>query len=245
MLNPEYWKEPADAIRQILSANKNRTVMPGGSRPGTATVPLFSDYREMAKLITRSGRPLTKEEKKKYGIHHSSKASTSVFDFFTPAGYPHCLKEATTLSLAIEAIVSHNKKVNEWKKWGIKEVEFSPAPDSCPKCRSLHKTYPIGSVPTPILDTHLDCRCSIRPAESEVLLSRKEAAQSDQKDSPGASDESHSSDGCLPVIISIVCMIGGYFVFGFAGAAGGGVIGFFIGHFILELAKGEETVKKS
>jgi hypothetical protein len=47
-------------------------------------------------------------------------------------------------------------------------VEFTPAPDACSICLSVAGDYPISECPVPVENTHPRCRCSIRPAASEV-----------------------------------------------------------------------------
>ena len=59
-------------------------------------------------------------------------------------------------------------KLDEWNEWGVNRVEFTPAPDACPICLALAGDYNIGDCPIPGTGTHPRCRCSIRPAESEV-----------------------------------------------------------------------------
>lgn len=59
-------------------------------------------------------------------------------------------------------------KLDEWKEWKVKKVEFVPAPDGCPFCMSLRGIYDIGKCPIPGTGTHPRCRCSTRPAASEV-----------------------------------------------------------------------------
>ncbi len=59
-------------------------------------------------------------------------------------------------------------KLDEWREWKIKRVEFVPAPDACPLCQSLAGEYDIDKCPIPGKDTHPRDRCSTRPAASEV-----------------------------------------------------------------------------
>lgn len=69
----------------------------------------------------------------------------------------------TEMSMAAE-----KAKLDEWEAWEVKRVEFTPAPDACPICFSVAGDYDIGSCPVPGESTHPRCRCSIRPAQSEV-----------------------------------------------------------------------------
>lgn len=58
------------------------------------------------------------------------------------------------------AIVSGTHKLNEWKGFGEKKVEFSPALDTCSFCEKLAGVYTINKSPIPGKDTHPGCRCS-------------------------------------------------------------------------------------
>lgn len=66
------------------------------------------------------------------------------------------------------SMAAEKAKLDEWKEWDIKMVEFSPAPDACPICFAVAGDYEIGRSPIPVRDTHPRCRCSIIPAESEA-----------------------------------------------------------------------------
>lgn len=66
------------------------------------------------------------------------------------------------------SMAAETAKLDEWKEWGVKMVEFLPAPDACPICMSLAGDYPIASCPVAVRDTHPRCRCSTRPAASEA-----------------------------------------------------------------------------
>jgi SPP1 gp7 family putative phage head morphogenesis protein len=57
-------------------------------------------------------------------------------------------------------------KLDEWNEWGVKKVQFVPAPDACPFCFSIAGEYPVGQCPVPGTDTHPRCRCSIIPVDS-------------------------------------------------------------------------------
>ncbi len=59
-------------------------------------------------------------------------------------------------------------KLAEWGKQDVKKVEFTPAPDACAICTALAGDYDIGKCPIPGPDTHPRCRCSTRPAASEL-----------------------------------------------------------------------------
>ena len=65
-------------------------------------------------------------------------------------------------------LAAERAKIEEWTAWEIERTEFVPAPDACGFCVSLAGEYDIGECPVPVRDTHPRCRCSIRPAESEV-----------------------------------------------------------------------------
>jgi SPP1 gp7 family putative phage head morphogenesis protein len=65
-------------------------------------------------------------------------------------------------------MAAEEAKIHEWMEWEVKRVEFVPAPDACPLCASLAGEYDIDKVPLPGRDTHPRCRCSTRPAKSEV-----------------------------------------------------------------------------
>jgi SPP1 gp7 family putative phage head morphogenesis protein len=69
----------------------------------------------------------------------------------------------TELTMAAE-----QAKLDEWKAWDVRRVEFRPAPDACPLCASLAGVYDIDKAPLPGRDTHPRCRCSLRPAKSET-----------------------------------------------------------------------------
>jgi hypothetical protein len=66
------------------------------------------------------------------------------------------------------AIAAEKAKLAEWAEWDVAIVEFVPAPDACPICFNLGGDYAIAETPVPVIDTHPYCRCSTRPAESEV-----------------------------------------------------------------------------
>lgn len=66
------------------------------------------------------------------------------------------------------SMAAETAKIDEWKEWDVKMVEFTPAPDACPICTALAGDYPIASCPVAVRDTHPRCRCSTRPAASEV-----------------------------------------------------------------------------
>ncbi|WP_305046345.1 hypothetical protein [Geoalkalibacter sp.] len=67
------------------------------------------------------------------------------------------------LSLAAE-----NAKLEQWRAYGLKMVEFAPAPDACPLCVALAGDYEIAKVPLPVRDTHPRCRCATRPAADQA-----------------------------------------------------------------------------
>ncbi|MCP4747288.1 MAG: hypothetical protein GY874_14280 [Desulfobacteraceae bacterium] len=62
------------------------------------------------------------------------------------------------------AMAAESAKLDEWAARGQKRVEFSPAPDACPLCRSLAGEYNIDKCPVAVRDTHPRCKCSTRPA---------------------------------------------------------------------------------
>lgn len=57
-------------------------------------------------------------------------------------------------------------KTHEWKAFGLKMVDFVPAPDACPICQALAGTYTIEQCPK--ITVHPRCRCSKRPAKSQA-----------------------------------------------------------------------------
>lgn len=149
MLNPATWKNPEGTIRAILASIQAEKYVP--------------DYRETAKLITRSGVQLTKDEKKNIKISPIAKITTSIYEHFTVSGLSVCIRESQIIALAISAIVMHFRNINAWGNTGINNVAFAPAPDACPACLVLARTYAINKCPVPVLDTHLECRCSVIP----------------------------------------------------------------------------------
>ncbi len=62
------------------------------------------------------------------------------------------------------SMAAEHAKIDEWEAWGVKKVEFTPAPDACPICVALAGDYEINVSPIPVEDTHPRCRCSTRPA---------------------------------------------------------------------------------
>ena len=58
-------------------------------------------------------------------------------------------------------------KDKEWKAFGLKKVDFVPAPDACPTCLALAGTYPLEECPK--ITVHPSCRCTKRPAKSETV----------------------------------------------------------------------------
>jgi len=63
-------------------------------------------------------------------------------------------------------MAAETAKLDEWKEWKVKKVEFFPAPDGCSICMALAGEYPIDTCPVPGRDTHPRCRCTTRPAIS-------------------------------------------------------------------------------
>lgn len=59
-------------------------------------------------------------------------------------------------------------KLDEWREWKVKKVEFVPAPDACGICKALKGEYEIKKCPVAGRDTHPRCRCSTRPAAEET-----------------------------------------------------------------------------
>lgn len=68
----------------------------------------------------------------------------------------------TEMSMAAETA-----KLDEWGEWGVRQVEFTPAPDACPICFAVAGEYPVDECPIPGADTHPRCRCSIRMGKGE------------------------------------------------------------------------------
>jgi len=66
------------------------------------------------------------------------------------------------------AMAAETAKKAEWTERGLKRLEFAPAPDACSICRALAGEYEISACPLPVKNTHPRCRCSTRPAASEV-----------------------------------------------------------------------------
>lgn len=66
------------------------------------------------------------------------------------------------------SLAAESAKLDEWREWKVRMVEFTPAPDACPICMALAGDYPIAKAPLPVRDTHPRCRCSNQPAASEV-----------------------------------------------------------------------------
>jgi SPP1 gp7 family putative phage head morphogenesis protein len=64
------------------------------------------------------------------------------------------------------ALAAETAKTNEWQAYGVKMVEFYPAPDACPICLALRGDYKLAECPT--IPVHPRCRCSKRPAKSET-----------------------------------------------------------------------------
>ena len=64
------------------------------------------------------------------------------------------------------ALAAETAKTNEWQQWGVKKVEFYPAPDACPICQALRGVYDLDKCPR--IPVHPRCRCSKRPAASEA-----------------------------------------------------------------------------
>lgn len=64
------------------------------------------------------------------------------------------------------ADAAEGAKTDEWKAWGVKRVDFVPAPDACPICQALAGTYDLEKCPK--ITVHPRCRCSKRPAASEA-----------------------------------------------------------------------------
>lgn len=64
------------------------------------------------------------------------------------------------------ALAAETAKTNEWQQWGVKRVDFVPAPDACPICQALRGTYDLDKCPQ--IPVHPRCRCSKRPAASEA-----------------------------------------------------------------------------
>ena len=66
------------------------------------------------------------------------------------------------------SLAAETAKLEEWKAWGVKMVEFTPAPDACAICTALAGDYEIEVAPKPVRDTHPRCKCANRPAAGEV-----------------------------------------------------------------------------
>jgi SPP1 gp7 family putative phage head morphogenesis protein len=64
------------------------------------------------------------------------------------------------------ALAAETAKTDEWAAYGVKMVEFYPAPDACPICQSLKGNYALKKCPQ--IPIHPRCRCTKRPAASET-----------------------------------------------------------------------------
>ena len=167
ILDNTIWRNPQQSIIEALNYYRTHFEMRPTMGTGDRPYPCPPDYRDVAKSLIRSGTELTKEEKKRHGIHLLTKATTSVFNHFTDYGLTYCSKEAQILALAVGSIEITLDKLNDWGKWGEKKIGFSPAPDACPICMVVKGVYLIGKSPIPVLDTHLECRCSILPLDND------------------------------------------------------------------------------
>lgn len=168
VMDKEIWKNPERSVRECLTFYRDnwtmRPVMGGGDRP----MPCPPPPDKIVAFILRGGEPLSKEEKKILGVHPLTKIGKDASEHFTDKGLVEAREQAEYLANAISSVEVESDRLTDWGKWGTKMVEFSPAPDGCPLCMSLAGDYPVEKCPIPVLDTHLGCRCSIRPAESEV-----------------------------------------------------------------------------
>ena len=63
---------------------------------------------------------------------------------------------------------TENARITEWKRQGVKKVEFTPAKDSCFFCATLAGDHNIDNIPDIGTATHPGCRCSFRPSASEL-----------------------------------------------------------------------------
>ncbi len=168
VMDREIWKDPERSIRACLTFYRGNWTMRPVIGSGDKPMPCPPEPDKITAFILRGGEPLSKEAKKALGIHPLTKVGSGVHDHFTDKGLPEAREQAEYLANAISSVEVELAKLTDWRKWGTKMVEFSPAPDACPICMALAKDYPIEKCPTPVLDTHLGCRCSIRPAQSEV-----------------------------------------------------------------------------
>jgi hypothetical protein len=66
------------------------------------------------------------------------------------------------------SMAAEQAKGDEWAAWGVKNMDFVPAPDACSRCIAIGGTYPVDKCPLPIRDTHPRCRCARMPSASEV-----------------------------------------------------------------------------
>lgn len=161
LLNTNIWRKPQYSIQQMLEYYKNNFVMKPVLGTGTMPIPCPPDYKSVANSILRSGTALSKEEKKKYGIHVSAKVADSIFAHFTTDGLPMCIEEAKLLGLAIEVIEITMERIEKWKKSGETKVEFKVDSWACKTCKGLRGKYDIEKTPIPVLDTHIGCTCNI------------------------------------------------------------------------------------
>ena len=145
----------------MLSYYKNNFAVRPAFGSGNIAVPCPPDYRNVANSILRSGDALSKDIKKKYGIHASAKVTASIFDHFTEKGLADCVEQAKLLGLAIEGIELTLEKMENWKKSGETKVEFVADSWACQVCRKVKGIYEIEKAPIPVLDTHIGCTCNI------------------------------------------------------------------------------------
>lgn len=226
MLNVDFWKNPEHSVNIILSYYKKNIRMESVYGSGDRKFPTPPDYRDTAKVLIRSGRELTKEEKRNHKIHASAKATTSVFEHFHDKGLPFCIKEATQLALAVSAVEIYLDRLFDWEKWGITMVEFSPAPDACDFCLKLKKTYEIKDIPIPVLNTHLGCRCSFRPAEDSTFL---EKPYPDTNQKKNRDQTKKQEKFVVAQVVACLFALIGYFFFQISGFIGGVILGFILG----------------
>lgn len=161
LLNPDIWKDPQLSIQQMLNYYKSNFEIRPALGTGNIAVPCPPDYRKVANSILRAGEVLSKDVKKQYGIHASSKVTTSIFEHFTDEGLSDCIEAAKLLGLAIEGIEITLERIENWKKSGKTKVEFMADSWACDICKKVKGIYAIEKTPIPVLDTHIGCTCNI------------------------------------------------------------------------------------
>lgn len=127
---------------------------------------------EIAKVVLRGGKPLSAEEKKSFGIRANAKYHSEVANHFTPSGLKQCGKHAKIITHFIIKVLFSLDQLPSFRAAGFKEVKFDVFQNAgeplCEACKKLEGSYPIKDVPIPGLDTHIECRCLLKPNMSSL-----------------------------------------------------------------------------